>query len=75
MVPEGTIKLAVTLGEYPRVAKIVIEFLAVNYPLAFNRVLGRLLLQAAKAVTFIHCLTRKFPTTTGISQSRKIVGL
>ena len=32
VIPEGTIKLAVTLGEAPRMATIVIDFLSVSYP-------------------------------------------
>ena len=52
VVPEGTIKLVVTLGEYPWVATIMTEFLA-----AFNRVLGRTLLRVL--------LTIKFPTIVG----------
>ena len=42
--PEGTIKLTITLGEHPQVMTIMTEFLAVNYPSAFNGVMGRLLL-------------------------------
>ena len=68
MVPEGTIKLAVTLGEYLWVATIVTEFLTVNCPSAFNEVLGRPLLHAVKAVTLIHCLTMNFPTVAIIDQ-------
>ena len=41
---------------------IVIDFLVVNYSSAYNRVLGRPLLRALKAVTSIHFLTMKFPT-------------
>ena len=47
---------------------MVIDFLAVKYPSAFNDVLGRLLLKALKAVTSIHCLTMKFHTKAGIGQ-------
>ena len=65
---KGIIKLAVTLGEYPRMAIIVTEFLVVNYLSAFNRVIGRPLLKTLKAVTLIHCLTMKFPMTTGIGK-------
>ena len=43
MIPEGTIKLAVSLGEPPRAVTVVIDFLAVKCPLAFNGVLCRLL--------------------------------
>ena len=64
---EGTTKLAVTLGEHPRVAKIVTDFLAINYSSAFNEVLGRPLIKAMKVVTSIYCLTMKFPTAAGTS--------
>ena len=65
---EGTIKLAVTLGEPPRTMTVMINFLPVKCPLAFNGVLGRPLLKALKAVMSIHYLTMKFPTTVGIDQ-------
>ena len=68
MIPEGTIKLAVTLGEPPRTTIVVIDFLVVKYPSAFNEVLGRPLLKALKAMTSIHCKTMKFPTAAGIGQ-------
>ena len=70
VIPEGTIKLAVTLGEHPQVAMVVTEFLMVNYPLAFNGIIGRPILRALKAATSIHCLTIKFPTVAGTSQVR-----
>ena len=56
------------IPEHPQVTTIMTEFLAVNCPPAFNGVLGRPLLQAGKAVTLVHCLTMKFPTTVGIDQ-------
>ena len=68
MIPKGHIKLAVTLGECPRVATIMTEFLAVNCLSAFNGALGRPLLQAMKAVISIHCLTMKFPIATRIDR-------
>ena len=39
-VPEETIKLAITLGEYHWVVTIMIEFLIVNCSSAFNGVVG-----------------------------------
>ena len=68
VVPKGTIKMAITLGEYPRMMEIMTEFLIINCPSAFNGVLSRPLLQATKAVTSICFLTMKFPTTVGINQ-------
>ena len=68
VIPKGTIKLAVTLGEPPRMTTVMIDFLAVKYPSTFNSVLGRPLLKALKVVTSIHCLTIKFPIVAGIGQ-------
>ena len=52
----------------------VIDFLVVNHPSTFNRVLGRPLLRGLKAVTSIHCLTMKFLTTVGQVKSEKDSG-
>ena len=68
MVAQGTIKLAVTLGEPSRMATVMIDFLAVNCPSAFNGVLGRPLLRALKVVTSIDYLTMKFPAAVGTGQ-------
>ena len=70
VIPEGTIKLVITLGEPPWAVTVVINFFAMKCSLAFNEVLGRPLLRALKAVTSIHCLTMKFPTAAGIGQVR-----
>ena len=61
MILEVTIKLAVILGEPPRTATVMIDFLAVKCLSAFNGVLGKPLVKALKVVTSIHCLTIKFP--------------
>ena len=45
MIPGGTIKLVVTLREPPRMMTVMIYFLTVKCPSAFNRVLGRPLLK------------------------------
>ena len=70
VIPEGPIKLAITLGEPPRMTTVMIGFLAVKCPSAFNGVLGIPLLRALKAVTSIHCLTIKFLILVGLSQVR-----
>ena len=67
---EKTIKLVVTLGEPPRTTTVMIGFLIVKCPSAFNGVLGRPLLKALKVVTLIHCSKTKFPTAAGIGQVR-----
>ena len=70
VISEGIIKLAVTLTEAPRMVTIVIDFLVVNCPSAYDGVLGRPLLRALKAIISVHCLTIKLPTTTGMGQVR-----
>ena len=70
VIPKGTIKLVVTLGESPRTITMTVDFLTVKFPLAFNGVLARPLLKALKAVTSIQCLIMKFPIATGIGQVR-----
>ena len=71
VIPEGTIKLAVTLVEPPRTAAVMIDFLIVKIPSTFNRVLGRPLLKTLKAITSIHYLTMKFPTAARRGQVRE----
>ena len=63
VIPEGTIKLAITLREPPRTMTMVIDFLVVKCPSVFNGVLGRLLLSALNAMMSIHYLAMKFHTT------------
>lgn len=62
----GRIDLPLTVGEFPKTSTIVAEFLIVDYPSAFNTLLGRPNLKALKAVTSIYHLAMKFPTTKGI---------
>ena len=71
VIPKGLIKLAMIIGEHPRVSTVMIEFLVVNCPSAFNEVIGRLLLKALKVMTSIYHLTMKFPTVEGTGQVRR----
>ena len=61
-------KLAVTVGEHPRVSIVVANFLVVDYSSAINGIIGRPLLKILKVVTSIYHLTIKFPTTEGIGK-------
>ena len=70
VIPEGTIKLAITLEEPPRTTTVMIDFLVVKCPSVFNGVQGRSILKALKAVMSIFCLTIKFPIVVGIGQVR-----
>ena len=66
---EGTIKLAVTLGEHTLVATTMTEFIAIDCPSAFNGVIGRPSLGALKMTTLVHCLMMKFPTVVKTGQA------
>ena len=65
MIPKGTIKLVVMVGEHSPVSTVMTKFLVVDCPSAFNGVIGTSLLKALKAVTSIYHLTMKFPTAKG----------
>ncbi|XP_031270049.1 uncharacterized protein LOC116128468 [Pistacia vera] len=67
LLPKGTISLSVTLGDLDKVTKVT-EFLVVDYPSAFNGILGQPLLRQFKVVTSIYHLKMKFPTLTGIGE-------
>ena len=71
VIPKGTIRLAVIVGEHPQVSIVMIKFLIVDYQSAFNGVIGRPLLKVLKPITSIYHLTMKFPTTEGTGQAKK----
>ena len=68
VIPRGTVKLTVIVGEHPRVSTIVAEFLVVDCPLVINGINVRQLFKALKVVTPIYHLTMKFLTTEGTRQ-------
>ena len=70
VIHERTIMLAVTLGEQSQTTTVMIDFLVIKCPSAFNWVLGRPLLKALKVLTSFYCLTIKPPTSAGIGQVR-----
>ena len=65
LTPVGSIKLAMTVGIYPRISTVMANLLVVDCPSAFNAVLGRSTLKELRAVTFIHHL---FPMPKGVVQ-------
>ena len=68
VVPKGTIKLVVMVGEHSRESTVMTEFLIMDCPSTFNRIIGRPLLKAPKVVIVIYHLMMKFPTTEGTGQ-------
>ena len=61
VIPLGVISLPMTLGEYPRQSCVMVDFLVIDQPSAFNIVLGRPSLRELKAITSIYHLLMKFP--------------
>lgn len=62
----GRVKLPLTLGEEPRSATQVVEFMVVNEDISYNGILGRPMLKEMRVVTSIYHLSMKFPTPGGI---------
>ena len=62
VIPLGVISLSMTLGEYLRQSCVMVDFLVIDQPLAFNAVLGRPSLRELKVITSIYHLLMKFST-------------
>ena len=60
--PDGFITLHVTLDSQPKTRTIKVDFLVINYPSAYNIILGRPTLNKIRAIVSIACLTMKFFT-------------
>ncbi|XP_052177535.1 uncharacterized protein LOC127791591 [Diospyros lotus] len=63
VVPMGRVKLPFTIGGEGREATALAEFLIIDYPSAYNVVLGRPVMNELDMVTSTRALTVKFPTT------------
>ena len=63
--PEGFVTLHLTLGTQPKTRTIKVDFLVVNYPSAYNVILGRPTLNKIGAVISMASLTMKFFTDNG----------
>ncbi|XP_062177089.1 uncharacterized protein LOC133882022 [Alnus glutinosa] len=62
VLPLGSIELPVTAGMYPRQRTVMVRFLIINRPSAYNAILGRTALNEFRAVTSTPHLSMKFPT-------------
>ncbi|PON72723.1 hypothetical protein TorRG33x02_251180, partial [Trema orientale] len=65
LIPRSAISLPITVGDEPRISTVITEFLVVDWPFAFNAVIGRPTLKNLKEVTSIYHLTIKFLTPEG----------
>ncbi|XP_022892274.1 uncharacterized protein LOC111407172 [Olea europaea var. sylvestris] len=66
VIPEGTVKIPVTLGTYPATVVIVTNFLVVKTPMAYNAIYGGPLLNVVGAVPSTYHQIMKFPTSRGV---------
>ncbi|XP_060968820.1 uncharacterized protein LOC133036288 [Cannabis sativa] len=69
---KGMIKLPITLGTAPVVAKSMADFAVIDQHSAYNAVIGRPILKEMKIVTSIYHLTMKFPTPAGVGSVRGV---
>ena len=67
---EGIIQLPVTIGQEPREATQMLNFLVVKAPSTYNAILGRTGLHAFKAIASTYHLKIKFPTRNGVGEEK-----
>ncbi|KAK3038251.1 hypothetical protein RJ639_030860 [Escallonia herrerae] len=68
VVCEGIIALPVTVGAPPTQAKLMLDFVVVRVPLAYNAILGRTTLNQLRAVVSTYHMKMKFPTENGVGE-------
>jgi hypothetical protein len=68
--PIGIVTLPITVGTHPKTVSKTVDFLVVNYPSAYNAIIGRPTLNRLRAVTSTYHLLLKFPTEHGIGEVR-----
>jgi hypothetical protein len=66
VLPLGSIELPVMAGAYPRQRTIMVRFLIIDRPSAYNAILRRTALNVLQAVTSTPHLSMKFPTEEGV---------
>ena len=70
VLPLGSIQLVLTLGDPPCQATIVVRFLIVDAPSAYNMLLGRPSLNTIRAIPSAYHMVIKFPTGNGVGMVR-----
>ncbi|KAK3021741.1 hypothetical protein RJ639_046087 [Escallonia herrerae] len=68
VVCEGIIALPVTVGVPPNQAKLMLDFVVVHVPSAYNAILGRTTLNQLRAVVSTYHMKMKFPTENGVGE-------
>jgi hypothetical protein len=64
--PIGIISLSVTAGTMPRLSTVMIDFLVIDQPSAYNAIMGRPALNKLRAMTSTYHLMMKFLTEEGV---------
>ena len=67
---EGEITLPTTVGTSPRLSTAFLTYTVVRIPSAYNAILGRLGLNALRAIVSTYHLLVRFPTKYGIGELR-----
>jgi hypothetical protein len=68
--PIRIIPLPVTAGTVPRLSTMILDFLVINRPSAYNAIVGRLALNKLRAATSTYHLMMKFPIEEGVGVVR-----
>jgi hypothetical protein len=68
--PIGIISLPVTVGTTPRLSTVMVDFLVIDRPSAYNAIVGQPALNKLRAVTSTYHLMMKFPTEKGVGVVR-----
>ena len=67
---EGIIQLPTTMGQEPREATQMLNFLVIKASSTYNAILGRTGLHAFKAIASTYHLKMKFPTRSGVGEEK-----
>jgi hypothetical protein len=70
VLPVGSIELPETAGDYPTTKTIMVKFLLIDRPSAYNSIIGRTALNDLRAITSTSHLKIKFPTERGVGEVR-----
>jgi hypothetical protein len=68
--PIGIIPLLLTAGTTPRLSTVMVDFLVIDRPSAFNAIIGRPALNKLRAATLTYHLMMKFPIEGGVGEVR-----
>ncbi|RWW65214.1 hypothetical protein BHE74_00027480 [Ensete ventricosum] len=68
--PLGATTIPVTFGGEPKSKTLMVSFIVVKLPSAYNAIIGRLTLNRLKAIVSTYHRLLKFPTRTGVGEVR-----